>query len=150
MSRSQWDPLHELLALKDRMNALFNETFSHTQEKPQSSGGTWAPSLDIYETPEEFILTAELPGIPQEEIELQILDDVLTLQGNRNPEVQPGEKQENYLRRERPFGRFRRSFTLPSTVDAGKTRATLKDGILRVILPKAPQTKPKSIRVSTE
>ncbi|MBI3013802.1 MAG: Hsp20/alpha crystallin family protein [Candidatus Tectomicrobia bacterium] len=150
MSSSQWDPLHDLLALKDRMNALFNETFSHTQGRPQSPEGTWSPALDIYETPEEYVLTAELPGIPQEDIDLQILDDVLTLQGHRNPDVQPGEKQENYLRRERPNGRFRRSFTLPSTVDAGKTRATLKDGILKVILPKAPQTKPKSIRVSME
>lgn len=143
-----WDPLHDLITLKDRMNTLFNETFARSQERPGGTEGAWSPPVDIYESEGEYVLTIELPGLRQDEIDLQIMDDVLTLQGQRT--LDSVAEEDRYLRRERPYGRFRRAFSLPATVDSARTRATMKDGVLKVIVPKAAQTRPKSIQVNVE
>jgi HSP20 family protein len=110
--------------------------------------GEWAPSVDVAETDEEIVVTAELPGIKQEEVDISIADNVLTLKGEKKEEKEVKEK--NYHRIERSYGSFQRSISLPTGVDAGKAKATYKDGILCVTVPKVEEAKPKQIKIDVE
>jgi HSP20 family protein len=140
---TKWEPLKDLMALQERMNKLFDETFSRGTQDAEA--GAWSPAVDIMEKWDEFILTMELPGVDQKAIDIKVEGDVLTIKGERQLEEEI--KQKDYHRLERPYGRFSRSFSLPNTVEQEKVKASHKDGILRVILPKKEETKPKQIKV---
>ena len=105
----------------------------------------WAPPVDVYETKDELVIAAEVPGLNQKDIHLSITGDVLTLKGERpwKPEVEQG----NYYRNERWSGRFERTLPLPIPVQAAKVKATYRDGVLTVTLPKADEIKPKEIKI---
>ena len=106
----------------------------------------WAPPADMHETQNEAVIAVELPGLNEKDIRLSIADDVLTVQG----EKQKGELQEaNRYRQERWFGKFERAFSLPFPVEAGQVKATFRDGVLTVKLPKAEEVKPKEIKIET-
>jgi len=145
MAVVKWDPLRDLLSIQDRMNRLFEQTLSRSQAEEGITASTWSPAVDIYETPETIIMKADLPGLSREDIEIQIRDNTLTLRGERRfaKDVQ----QENYLRIERAYGAFQRSFTLPATVQQDKIRAVFRDGVLELTLPKAEEAKPKKIAI---
>jgi HSP20 family protein len=145
MAVVKWDPFRDLLSIQDRMNKLFEQTLSRSRGEEGISASTWAPAVDIYETPESVVMKAELPGLGREDIEIQIRDHTLTLKGERRfaKDVQ----QENYLRIERAYGAFQRSFTLPATIQQDKIRAVFRDGVLELTLPKAEEAKPKSIAI---
>ena len=116
------------------MNRLFEDSFSKGLENQYFTCGTWTPPIDIFETESHFSLKAELPGIDKDDVDVRVQDNVLTLKGVR---YQCEElKEDNINRMERPYGKFSRSFTLPSNVDSDKISAKLKNGILEITLPK--------------
>ena len=130
-------------ALRDEMDRVFDRSFGPVFRTP-GSFSRWAPALDVYQDKEQFTVVAELPGLKKEDIELALHDGVLTISGERKQE----KKGEEGYRNERFFGRFQRSVTLPTRVDGNKVKATYQDGILKVVLPKAEEAKPKQIEIS--
>ena len=146
MALIRWnDPFRELAALQDRMNRVFEGTLSRARNEEELFTGTWAPPVDIYETKDKITLKAELPGFDEKQITLRFEDGVLTLEGERKFEKETGD--ENYHRVERSYGKFVRTFSLPTTVDYEKIAASFENGILTVSLPKKEETKPKQIRI---
>ncbi len=145
MAVVKWDPFRDLLSIQDRMNRLFEHTLSRSRADEGIAASTWTPAVDIYETPETIVMKAELPGLSRDDIEIQIRDTTLTLKGERRfaKDVQ----EENYLRIERAYGAFQRSFTLPATIQQEKIRAVFRDGVLELTLPKAEEAKPKKISI---
>ncbi len=145
----RWDPFHGLVSLQERMNRLFEQTWDRSRgEREGMAAGTWAPAVDIYETPDSIVLQAELPGLSKDDIDIQVRDNVLTLKGERRSEKEV--KEGNYLRVERAYGGFQRAFTLPAAVQADKIRAVFKDGVLDVSIPKAEEAKPKQIKIEVK
>jgi HSP20 family protein len=148
MAVVKWDPFRDLLSIQDRMNKLFEQTLSRSRGDEGIAAATWAPAVDIYETPEAIVLKAELPGLSREDIEVQIRDHTLTLRGERR--FTKNVQEENYLRIERAYGSFQRSFTLPTTVQHEHARAVFRDGVLELTLPKTEGAKPKRIAIQPE
>jgi HSP20 family protein len=147
MPVTRWDPFRDLLGLQDRMNRLFEESVRNVRQGDEAlSTSVWTPPVDIYETENEVIVKAELPEVNQKDIEIQVENNTLTLRGERKFDKEL--KQENFHRIERPYGTFARSFTLPMTIDQEKIKADYKDGILRVVMPKREEIKPKQIKVA--
>jgi HSP20 family protein len=145
MAVVKWDPFRDLISIQDRMNRLFEQTLSRSRGEEGVSATTWTPAVDIYETADTIVMKAELPGVAREDIQIQINENTLTLKGERRfaKDVQ----EESYLRIERAYGNFHRSFTLPATVQQEKIRALFKDGVLELMLPKAEESKPKRISI---
>ena len=139
MAVVKWDPFRDFNLLQDRVNRLFgNDEATATT--------TWSPSVDIFETEGEIVVKAELPGMNREDITLNLEKNLLTLKGERRFEKET--KDENYHRIERSYGGFSRAFSIPATVDEEKIRADYKDGVLKIVLPKKEQAKPKQIRIA--
>lgn len=147
MALVRWEPFQDLLAIQERMNRLFDETFQKTRSAREEdlSAGLWAPPVDIYETEDKIVLKAELPEVDKKDVDIKVDDNTLTIQGERKFDKET--KKENYHRIERAYGKFSRSFSLPNTIDKEKIKATYKDGILELIMPKKEETKPKQISV---
>lgn len=145
MAVVKWDPFRDLISIQDRMNRLFEQTLSRSRGEEGVSATTWTPAVDIYETADTIVMKAELPGVVREDIQIQINGNTLTLKGERRfaKDVQ----EESYLRIERAYGSFHRSFTLPASVQQDKVRALFKDGVLELSLPKAEESKPKRISI---
>jgi HSP20 family protein len=131
---TRWDPLRDLLALQERMERLSGH---------EASG--WTPPVDIFETAEAYVVTAELPGLQRSDIDIRYHDGQLTLQGTRRTPDVPCER---YHRVERGHGGFIRRFSLPSTIDATAIAADLKDGVLTVTVPKGGAAAARRIDVS--
>ena len=140
---TRWEPLKDLMALQERMNKLFDETFSRGAQDVDA--GAWSPLVDIIEQGDEIIIKMEIAEVDQKGIDIKVDGNAMTIKGERP--LEEGTKREDYLRLERPYGTFSRSFSLPTTVDLGKVKASHRDGILRVVLPKKEETKPKQIKV---
>lgn len=145
MAVVKWDPFRDLISIQDRMNRLFEQTLSRSRGEEAVSPAAWTPAVDIYETADTIVMKAELPGVSREEIQIQINDNTLTLKGERRfaKDVQ----EENYLRIERAYGNFHRSFTLPASIRQETIRAVFKDGVLELTLPKVEVSKPKRISI---
>ena len=149
MTIVKWDPFKNVAALQDRINRIFDESFSRTAESDDDiSMSAWKPSVDIYETDEAIILKAELPGIKKEDVSVEVKDNVLTLKGVRTEEKEIKEK--NYYRKERAFGTFSRAFNLQHRIQPDKIKARFKDGVLKIEIPKPEEEKPKQITVKVE
>jgi HSP20 family protein len=150
MALVRWEPFQDLLAIQERMNRLFDETLQRTRSREEEdiSAGLWAPPVDIYETENEIVLKAELPEIDQKDIEIKVEDNTLTIRGERRFDQET--KKENYHRIERAYGKFSRSFSLPNTIDQEKIKASYKDGILKLVMPKKEEKKPKQITVEVK
>jgi len=129
------------------MNRLFDDSMRGMRPGEEGlASAIWSPAVDIYETENEVILKAELPEINQKDIEIQVENNTLILRGERKFEKEA--KRENFHRIERAYGNFSRSFTLPNTIDQERIRADYKDGILKVMMPKREEIKPKQIKVA--
>ena len=148
MAIVRWEPFRDLASLQERMNRLFDESFkgiNRTTADDWLLGGTWAPAVDIFEQEGNIVLKAELPGIDLKDVDIRLENNVLTLRGERK--VDNEVKRESFHRIERAYGTFARSFTLPSTVDQQNIKADYKDGVLKVVLPKREEAKPKQITI---
>ncbi|NJN67204.1 MAG: Hsp20/alpha crystallin family protein [Chloroflexaceae bacterium] len=139
-----WNPLEEMLPLREAMSQLLGESFVRPGESPRSQGEVAAP-VDISETPQAFFVEVAMPGLKSEDLHITIENNVLTIKGEVRREEQP---ERTYHRVERRYGAFERSMTLPNTVKSDAIRASLKDGVLMLEIPKAEEVKPRRINVS--
>jgi HSP20 family protein len=149
MAIVRWEPFRDLQAVQDRLNRVFDDAFRGTprgNDDEWALGGSWAPSVDIFEHEGNLVLKAELPGVDPKDVDVRVENNVLTLRGERKFESEV--KREKYHRVERAYGTFSRSFTLPNVVDTEKIKAEYKDGVLQVTLPQREEAKPKQIQVS--
>jgi len=145
----RWRPRRDLLNIREEMNRLFDDFFSGWPERRRGLlEGEWAPSVDVAETDEDIVVTAELPGVKQDDVEISVVDDVLTIKGEKKEEKEVKEK--NYHRIERSYGSFQRSLSLPVGVQSDKAKATYKDGVLKVTIPKSEEARPKQIKINVE
>jgi HSP20 family protein len=140
----RWEPVRELTSLQQEMNRLFN-TFFDTP-----SGGTqmrrWVPAMDLVETDSEFVLRADLPGLSEKDVNIEIEGDVLTVSGERRAEHE--QSKEGYYRVERSFGSFSRSLTLPEGIDAERVHARFENGVLEIRVPKPAERQPRRVSIS--
>jgi HSP20 family protein len=134
------------MAMQDRMTRLFDDTLSRIW-KSELARGVWSPPVDIVERANEIVLKADIPEMEQSEIDIKVEEGTLTIQGERKflKEV----SEENCLQIERPYGAFRRSFTIPRVVDQEQIKASYKNGVLTIVLPKKDKVYPKQIAVQT-
>jgi HSP20 family protein len=142
---SAWPTFGRLSNLRDELDTLFELPFWSNFGRQSQLFTGWTPALDLYQNNDNVIAVVELPGMRKEDIEISLHDGMLTIAGERKSQTQEGDQGE---RSERYVGRFRRSITLPTRVDANKVNATYKDGILTITLPKAEEAKPKQIQVN--
>lgn len=141
----RWSPFRHLTSLREEIDRLFESPMAEmTQSSHQFLSG-WMPSVDLYEDKDNLYLKAELPGMNKEDIEISIHEGVLTLSGERKQD--PKYDSAEVYRAERFLGRFQRTLTLPTLVNTEAVKATYKDGLLHVVLPKAEESKPKHIEV---
>ena len=139
----RWDPVREYLAKGQEINPTISNTHA---PRVQDSFDAWAPPVDIFETQEQLVIRAEVPGVRKDDMDVQVENGVLTLHGQRKRETDV--QEESAYRLERVYGAFTRSFSLPTTVDAARIAATYKDGVLEVVVPKAEMAKPKRVEIS--
>ena len=144
MTIVKWEPFRDLMALQDRMTRLFDETLSRVW-KEDVARGVWSPPVDILERRNEIVLKIDLPEVSQSEIDIKVEENTLIIQGERKFRKETPE--ENYLQIERPYGTFRRTFTIPRTIDHEGIKASCKDGVLRVILPRKGGVYPRRVLV---
>ena len=138
------DLSRDLTDIQTQMNRLFDNVVGQPTS-PGLAERVWAPAADMYETKNEVVITAELPGLSEKDIHLSITGDLLTIQGERQ---WTGDVQDaSHYRRERWFGKFERTFSLPMPVESGQIKATYRDGVLTVKLPKVEEIKPKEIKI---
>jgi HSP20 family protein len=139
----RWEPFRELSSLQTEMNRLFNAAF----ETPAGNGGArrWTPAMDVVETEDHFVLRADLPGLTEGDVNIELEDNVLTVSGERKAEHE--EKREGYYRVERASGSFSRSLTLPKGIDPEAVTAGFEKGVLEVRVPKPEQRKPRKITI---
>jgi HSP20 family protein len=146
---TRWEPFRELSTIQDRinrMNRLFRESYSAEGPEEALTTTSFAPPVDIYEDEHNITLKLEVPGIDEKDIDVRIESNTLTVHGERK--IEKEEKEENFLRVERQYGSFTRSFTLPSSVDTGQVRANYDKGVLKISLAKKVEAKPKQITVN--
>jgi HSP20 family protein len=144
----RFNPLGGVVSLQDEVNDLFRDFFRGVDTLGAANGREWAPAVDIEETEDSFVVTADVPGMTQKDIKITLNDGVLTLSGERKQEKT--DKKRGSHRVERFHGMFTRSFALPTSVDAEKVKATYREGVLSVNLPKREEAKPKQIEVKVE
>ena len=146
MELIRWNPMRDMFGMQHRMNRLMEDFFRPGRNiDRQDSMWDWNPSVDIYDEDDHIVLKAELPGVDKKHIEVDVKDRVLTLKGERTLDKEV--KEDHYFRRERSFGKFERSFTLPVDVNSEEIKATYKDGLLKIEIPKPADRKPKQITV---
>jgi len=138
------EPFRDLMDMQSEMGRVLDAYFGR-QARPGATDRVWAPASDIYETKDDLVITTELPGVKESEIHLSIVGDMLSLRGRRMPEAQA--KQDNYHRVERWSGDFERHIQLPIPVQADKVRASYRDGVLEIRLPKVEEVKPREIKI---
>lgn len=145
MAIIRWDPYRDMMTLRDRMNRLFEDAAAGKGEEKDLMTRSWAPSVDIYETENEVVLTAEIPGVDEKDVEIKVEDNNLTLRGERKFEKET--KEENYHRVERSYGSFFRSFSLPSYIDQDRIEAEQENGVLKIHMPKRAELRPRNVKI---
>jgi len=148
MTVVQWNPFNDMLSIQEEMNKLFNTYFSRVSESPDSENLSWIPAVDIFEDGESVKVICEVPGIKKDEVKISIQENVLTISGEKKR--YPEDKEGSYHKVERRCGTFQRSFSLPSSVDQEKVKATYKDGVLTINLPKTEEEKPKEVSIAVK
>ena len=145
MAIVRWEPLREFSTLQNEMNRLFNTVFD--SPAPAGNGGLrrWMPAMDLVESGDHFVLRADLPGLSEEDVNIEVEERVLTISGERKAEHT--ETKDGYQRFERAFGAFSRSLTLPEGIDAEAVSASFDRGVLEVRIPKPEQRKPRKISI---
>ena len=143
-SLSRFEPFRGASALQDQINRLFSDVFEGPSG--ESSLTTWAPAVDIFETEHELVVKADLPDVDPKDLDIRVENNVLTIRGERKFEKKVSE--ENYLRVERSYGAFARSFSLANTVNSENIKADYQNGVLTLTIPKREEAKPKQIKVN--
>lgn len=145
MPLKRWDPFREMITLREAMDRLFEESFVRPTVTPRRMRGTLA--VDVRETSDAFVISASVPGLKPEDLNINVVGDTVTLSGEINEEA--GEEG-SYIHRERRFGPFTRTLTLPTPLNPDKAEAIIENGVLTLTLPKAEEAKPKTIKIKTK
>lgn len=144
MSMARWEPFRGLNTLQEQVNRLFEDSFARTHSG-QAELASWAPAVDIFETENELVVKADLPDVAEKDLDIRVENNTLTIRGERKFSSEVHE--DNYLRVERAYGSFSRSFSLPNTVNTEGIHADYHNGVLTVRMPKREETKPKQIKI---
>jgi HSP20 family protein len=144
----RWQPLSEMVTLRDAMDRLFDDAFTRPLNMADGSRFRMAPSVDMFETENEVVIKAALPGIRAEEVDINVTGEMLTLKGQIKEQSETQDKA--YHIREQRWGSFERSIPLPTAIIADKAKADFENGILTVTLPKADEVKPRTITVKAK
>jgi HSP20 family protein len=145
MAINRWDPFREVATLQNRLNSLFQDYNRNEGGLDPVSAASFVPPVDIYEDEHKIVLKLEVPGLKQEDLDIQLENNTLTVRGERKFEKQ--EKEENFHRIERRYGSFYRAFTIPNTVNTDSVKADYDAGVLTIQLEKRAEAKPKQIKV---
>jgi HSP20 family protein len=145
MAVRRWDPFRDLLGIQNEMNRLFGRTYGPGESAEAETQGTWVPPLDVYETQDRYIITAELAGMTTADIEITVEDNVLTLRGERT--FYTAVPEEAFHRIERRFGPFQRRVALPQGSDTGHIEASMSEGLLTIEVAKAAKARPVRVEV---
>jgi len=148
MAIERWQPFSELMSLRQAMDKLFEDSFVRPSRALAALGEVTAPALDVYQTANEVVVKATLPGLKPEDVSIDITGETLTIKGETKAEQEI--KKEDYLYQERRYGSFARSIVLPSGLKPDKAEATIEDGVLTLTIPKAEEVKPKAIKVKAK
>ena len=140
----RWGPFRNLSSLQEQVNRLFESNFPSRGR--ESTLTAWAPAVDVYETENELVIKADLPDVSEKDLDVRVENSMLTIHGERKFEQKV--KEENYLRMERSYGSFSRSFSLPNSVNTEAIKAEYKDGVLNITLPKRAESKPKQVKIA--
>lgn len=146
MALIRWEPVAELNTIQTEMNRLFNTFFDQPSSSGRGGARRWIPAMDLVETADHYVLRADLPGLSDEDVNVQLEDNVLTISGERKAENE--QRQEGYYRLERASGAFSRSLTLPEGVDPDGVTAHFDRGVLEIAIPKPEQKKPRQVRIN--
>ena len=146
MDLVRWEPFEGFSRIQTRINDLFDDAFGRSRSSSPPAAGIWSPAVDILESRDSYLIRAELPGMKREDFNLEVHDGSLTLSGERKFEEAANGVE--YHRIERTSGKFSRSFYLPQTVKTDAIKATYRDGILEIHVPKAEEAKPRQIEIS--
>jgi len=141
---NRWEPFRGASTLQEQVNRLFGNALERSAE--ESSLTSWAPAVDIYETEHELVVKADVPEVDPKDLDIRVENNILTIRGERKFEKKVNE--ENYLRVERAYGTFSRSFSLANTVNSEAIKADYQNGVLTLTIPKREEAKPKQIKVN--
>ena len=147
MALIRWEPIGELNTIQNEMNRLFNTFVGQGGQSAPGDGARrrWLPAMDLVETDDHYVLRADLPGVSESDVNVQLEDNVLTLSGERK--IDETDKQGGYYRLERGFGSFTRSLTLPAGTNPEKIEAHFDRGVLEVRIPKPEEKKPRTVQI---
>jgi len=147
MALTKWDPFEELREIQNAINRVFDDTLLRKPRRRRSGELTlWEPPIDIIETKDGYKITAELPGIDKNDVDISVSGNTLTIKAEKKQEKV--EEGENYYLSERAYGLFQRQITIPEGVETDKIKASFKNGVLEITLPKGEEAKPKKIKIS--
>lgn len=141
---ARWEPFRGMTSLQEQINRLFDDVLFRGSD--ESSLTSWAPAVDIYETDHELVVKADLPDVDPKDLDIRVENNILTIRGERKFEKKVDE--DNYLRIERSYGSFSRSFSLASSVNPDAIKADYSNGVLTLTIPKREEAKPKQIKVN--
>ena len=144
MALIRWEPARELQTIQQEMNRLFGSFFDG-QSGVEVGGRRWIPATDLVEEGDHYVLRADLPGVGEDDVKVELEDNVLTVSGERKSEHE--QRKNGYYRIERASGRFARSLTLPEGVDADSIKARFENGVLEVTIPKPAERKPRRVAI---
>jgi HSP20 family protein len=148
MAIVRWQPYGAVASLQNSINKLFNDAFTRANVDEDFALSAWKPVVDIFDRDDAIVIHAELPGVKKEDVAIEVKDNVLTLRGERAESKEI--KEDKYYRKERTFGSFHRAFSLPAAINPDTIKATFKDGILEIEIPKPEEQKPKQVKISIE
>jgi HSP20 family protein len=144
----RWEPTAQLSTLQNEMNRLFNTMFEQSGPTARADGSSrrWVPPMDLVETDRQYVLRADLPGLSQEDVDIELESNVLTISGERKAEHE--QHEQGFYRLERAFGSFARSLTLPEGVDANGIEASFDRGVLEIRIPRPEQRRPRKVTIT--
>lgn len=146
---TRWEPAREMMTLREAMDHLFDDAFTRPFSLMRNGGSTWSsPAIDMYQTDNEVVVKAALPGIKADEVQINVTGDILNIRGETKQDEE--KKNKSWHIREQRWGAFERSVLLPTGVISDKAKADFDNGILTITLPKAENVKPKTITVKTK
>lgn len=142
---TRWEPMRDVVTLRDAMDRLFDEAFTRPWLARDGRSAAFAPAIDMYQTENDVVVKAAVPGIKPEDVQINVTGDLLTIKGETQESNEAREK--SYQMREQRWGTFERTIQLPTLITAEKSKAEFENGILIITLPKADAVKPKTITV---
>lgn len=144
--RTKLDPFADLMGMRDEINRLFDITLGRSVfDHPSLFDGEWVPAVDVYENDDKIVVKTELPGMTDKDIDVDILGDTLTIKGEKKKEEE--KKDKHYHRLERVYGSFHRAVKLPGVIAPDKAKASFKNGVLEIVVPKKEEARPRQIKV---